>query len=597
MGIRDRARRLAEIFTPHALVLSYHQVGRRSPDPLNVSVAEELFSAQMEELRRSWNPLSLDALVEGLAQGNLPRRSVAVTFDDGYAKVLSIALPILERFQIPATVFVSTGYLDGKTEFWWDDLQRIVWESKSEPAGWRQLPGEVRMRFYPGMPREDAFGILHYELRSLPPEAIRAEVKSIRRQARLKDAAPREDVRPLTARECAQLAENKLIAIGAHTMRHAWLAALPESAQKSELADSRRTLEKLLKRPVRAVSYPYGSRESETTATLRLARELDFEYACANVKAAVHGGSDRFWIPRVTPGDAGGREFSRHLEEHIQSPRSPRTPKGYAGPERKIRENPKMVYDRERLPLLPKRVFQWLAYRWRNMWTPRVRRKQIRIPLLTALWARFRLGTGLAPLSVVSGNERGLPLHRYYIDRFFDEFRSDVRGRVLEFQNDQYATRTGGGAIQKLDILHKEGSGHSKRATIIADLTRPNNIPSDYYDCVICTRVLHIVRDLPVILSEMKRILKPGGVLLAAVPMTDMIEPWWHELWRFTPEGFGELVGAAFGGENVQIRAYGNSLVAAAAMRGLTAEEFTRREMDTFDGRFAIEVCARALKK
>ncbi len=226
-----------------------------------------------------------------------------------------------------------------------------------------------------------------------------------------------------------------------------------------------------------------------------------------------------------------------------------------------------------------------------------MRRKQWRIPVLTALWARFRLGTGLAPLSVLSGNERGQPLHRYYIDRFFGEFRQDVRGRVLEFQNDQYASRFGGSNIQKLDILHKEGSGHSKRATIIADLTRPNNIPSDYYDCVICTRVLHIVRDLPAILSEMRRILRPGGVLLAAVPMTDMIEPWWHELWRFTPEGFGELVGSAFGSENVQIRAYGNSLVAAASMCGLTVEEFSRRELDTFDGRFAIEVCARAIKR
>ncbi len=597
MGVKERINRLAEILSPHGVVLAYHQVGRQSPDPLHVSVPEKLFASQMEELRRSWNPVTLDEMVGGLAQGNLPRRSVAVTFDDGYAGVLFGALPALERWKIPATVFISSGYLDGKKEFWWDELQRIVWESKREPAEWKGLPEDARMRFYLGMPREDAFGILHYALRAFPPDEIRAEMDRICREARCRPAAPRPDVRPLTARECSRLAANGLISIGAHTVRHAWLAALKDTSQKTEMADSRHALEKLLGRPVRALSYPYGSRESETTVTLRLARELGFNYACANVKAAVHGGSDRYWIPRVTPGDAGGREFSRRLEEHMESVRSPRTPKGYAGAEKKIREDPKAVTDWNRLPLLPKRVFQWLAYRWQNIRSGQVRRKQLRIPILTALWARFRLGNGLSPLSVVSGNERGTPVHRYYIDRFFGEFRADVRGRVLEFQNDQYASRFGGPNIQKLDILHKEGSGHSKHATIIADLSRPNNIPSGYYDCIICTRVLHIVKDLPAILSEIRRILRPGGVLLAAVPMTDMIEPWWHELWRFTPEGFAGLVGGTFGSENVQVRAYGNSLLAAAAMRGLTAEEFSRRELDTLDERFAIEVCARAIKR
>jgi SAM-dependent methyltransferase len=196
----------------------------------------------------------------------------------------------------------------------------------------------------------------------------------------------------------------------------------------------------------------------------------------------------------------------------------------------KIRVHPQPIIDWSRLPLLPTVAVQWTAFRWRNIRASAARRKRLRIPVLTALWARFRLGTGLAPLSVLCGNDRGQPLHRYYIDRFFGEFRADIRGQVLEFQNDQYASRFGGSRIQRLDILHKKGSGHSKHATIVADLTRPNTIPSEYYDCIICTRVLHIVRDLPVMLAEMRRILRPGGVLLAAVPMTDMIEPWWHEL-------------------------------------------------------------------
>jgi peptidoglycan/xylan/chitin deacetylase (PgdA/CDA1 family)/SAM-dependent methyltransferase len=597
MGIRGRANRLTEMLTPHGLVLTYHQVGRESPDPLHVSTSTELFAAQMEELRRAWNPISLDSLVDGLAQGTLPRKSVAVTFDDGYAAVLAKALPILERFEIPATVFISPGYMDGKGEFWWDELQRIVWESKMEPAQWECLTEDVRMRLYPGMPREDAFLLLHGSLRALPPEKVETEIERIRRQSGIPPADPRADVRPLTWKECAQLAASGWITIGAHTVRHPWLAAIPEAEQKSEIEDSRRMLEEKLHKEILGLAYPYGGRESETMATLRVARESGFAYACANVKAAVHGGSDRYWIPRITPGDVGGAEFSRRLEEHMQSARSPRTPKGYAGPERKIRATPQPAIDWNRLPLLPKRALHWAAYRWRNFRAPAVRRKQFRIPILTALWARYRLGTGLAPLSVLSGNERGLPLHRYYIDRFFGEFRGDIRGRVLEFQNDQYASRFGGANIQRLDILHKEGSGHSKRATIVADLTRPNNIPSDYYDCIICTRVLHIVRDLPAMLAEMHRILRPGGVLLAAVPMTDMIEPWWHELWRFTPEGFQELTAGTFGSGNVQIRAYGNSLIAAAAMRGLTAEEFSRRELDALDDRFAIEVCARAVKR
>jgi hypothetical protein len=76
-----------------------------------------------------------------------------------------------------------------------------------------------------------------------------------------------------------------------------------------------------------------------------------------------------------------------------------------------------------------------------------------------------------------------------------------------------------------------------------------------------------------------------------------MYGPEYGEMWRFTPEGLRVLLSRVFGAENVTWRAYGNSLTAAGEIRGLAAHEFCREELDSHDMRFAVEVCARAVKQ
>ena len=97
-------------------------------------------------------------------------------------------------------------------------------------------------------------------------------------------------------------------------------------------------------------------------------------------------------------------------------------------------------------------------------------------------------------------------------------------------------------------------------------------------------------------MDELRRLLAPGGVLLLGVPHVAGIQPWWHELWRFTPEGLAWLGARSFGAGNVTLRSYGNTLTAAGAMRGLIAAEFSSRELGLHDDRFAVEVCLRAVK-
>jgi len=214
--------------------------------------------------------------------------------------------------------------------------------------------------------------------------------------------------------------------------------------------------------------------------------------------------------------------------------------------------------------------------------------------LMESFRARVRLAIGLTPLSYEWGSDRGLALCRYYLEQFLQDCAADIRGHCLEFHDDGYTRSLGGASVSRSEILHLDGS--NPNATIIADLTKPNDVPSDRLDCIICTHVLHLIADLEKAVRELHRILKPGGVLLVAVPHVSMCDPTWHELWRFTAEGLQTVLAAAFGSENVSVQAYGNSLTAAGQIRGLASHEFTKAELDFHDARFAVEICARAVK-
>jgi SAM-dependent methyltransferase len=201
---------------------------------------------------------------------------------------------------------------------------------------------------------------------------------------------------------------------------------------------------------------------------------------------------------------------------------------------------------------------------------------------------------GTVPFSERWGHDRGLPICRYYLERFFDDQRRHIRGHCLEFMEDLYATRYGADRVTRVDILHRDPG--NPQATIVCDLTQANPIASHLFDTIVCAHVLHVVFDLQAMIKELFRILKPGGVLLVAVPHVSMADPGLGELWRFTQAGLFRTLALFFGREYIETFAFGNSLTAARLIRGLVAEEFTSEELDTHDARFAVEICANAIK-
>jgi peptidoglycan/xylan/chitin deacetylase (PgdA/CDA1 family) len=116
--LRRASRWLRGRFSRAALILLYHRVADLPSDPQLLGTAPQHFADHLEVLRKGNRPMSLHALCTALPDGKMPDRAVVVTFDDGYADNLHNAKALLERRDVPATVFVTTGYLGSPREFW-----------------------------------------------------------------------------------------------------------------------------------------------------------------------------------------------------------------------------------------------------------------------------------------------------------------------------------------------------------------------------------------------------------------------------------------------------------------------------------------------
>ncbi len=150
---------------------------------------------------------------------------------------------------------------------------------------------------------------------------------------------------------------------------------------------------------------------------------------------------------------------------------------------------------------------------------------------------------GLEPVSREFGFDRGGPVDRWYIERFLDAHRADVRGRVLEVAESSYTDRYGDGQVTQSDVLYAKPG--LPEATIVGDLTTGNGIPRDAYDCLIVTQTLPFIYDVAGAVRGIRDALVEGGVALVTVPGISQIsrvdQREWGDWWRFTSQGTRRL--------------------------------------------------------
>ncbi|MEI7814745.1 MAG: methyltransferase domain-containing protein [Coriobacteriia bacterium] len=202
------------------------------------------------------------------------------------------------------------------------------------------------------------------------------------------------------------------------------------------------------------------------------------------------------------------------------------------------------------------------------------------------------------PISRVFGFDRGEPVDRYYIEGFLAEHASAIRGRVLEIGDSTYTKRFGGTNVTYSDVLHV--TGDSLEATIVADLTHAPHIATDTFDCIILTQTLQFTYSMESAVSELFRILQPGGIVLCTLPGISQISRYdmdrWGDYWRVTSRSARELFETTFPAQQLEVHTYGNVLAAITLMHGLAQTELTTAELDVRDDDYQIIVAIEATK-
>lgn len=286
-------------------ILALHRVvpeGQRSKLSENsaLEITPEGLDAAIRYLKaRGYFFPTMDELPGLLASGRKRNKFICFTFDDGYKDTAVHAYPVLKRHQVPFSVNITTSYADQRGLLWWYVLEQLFERGAHLRAVLRSGPREFRLT---GLAeKESAYAAIALETRSMDQARRDEFIGGLATQAGL-DAHEVSNRYLMDWAQIEQLAQDRLVTIGAHSMNHFTLNKLDEASVRAEIMDSRRLIESRLRRPVQHFAYPFGGVNAVGPREFQIARSCGFTTMvttrCANLFPA-HA-AHLHCLPRLT---------------------------------------------------------------------------------------------------------------------------------------------------------------------------------------------------------------------------------------------------------------------------------------------------------
>jgi len=294
-------------------ILIYHRVLAEPdfmrPDEIDVHA----FGWQMDLLARYFNVLPLAEALDRLRHGDLPPRAVCVTFDDGYADNATLALPILQRWNLPATFFIATGFLDGG-RMWNDTVLEAVRVLDSECLDLSSIGQGVHAVATLEDKARTGYELLK-RLKHLPTSQRTEYVNHI---ASLAGNLP-DDLMMSSSQVRAMHAQG--MEIGGHTVNHPILANLSDDEVRKEIGEGKAKLEAIIEEKIRFFAYPNGKPLKDyKPEQIGIVQEFGFQAAVSTTWGVASNKSDIWQLPRFTPWDRSPLPFMARLVTNYTKP-------------------------------------------------------------------------------------------------------------------------------------------------------------------------------------------------------------------------------------------------------------------------------------
>lgn len=280
----------------HLSILIYHRVLPEYDFMRPSEPTIEEFDWQMSLVSRYFTPLSMADALDLMDREALPDNAICVTFDDGYADNERCALPILKKWNVPATVFISTGYINGGRM--WNDTVIETIKVAAQPIDLSKIGLGEYIFDGPESKRLAAQEILtKIKHRDVPRRAEAVDfIESLSEKTLPSDLM-------VTEQQIVHLAEAG-IEIGGHTVSHPILAKLDDAQSQKEISAGKKHLEAIIGKKIRYFAYPNGKLDNDYLENqVSIVKEAGFEAAVSTTWGVSTRNSDRYQLARFTPWD------------------------------------------------------------------------------------------------------------------------------------------------------------------------------------------------------------------------------------------------------------------------------------------------------